>query len=358
MLLLATVVMGSTVAIGADTNRVSWLSTVLAIVPNEPPTAALRPAWSCGYNVPVTWSSMEPIANGPGVFNFASLDAMIAMQHANGISNIILHIVSPPADVTAFNYVSRIQRLVAAMAAHAPTAQTGLWIIPDNEPAVTPQGFARHAAILKACWNVAHGQLKIIGCSLQGDYPAWFAGLAKLGCAQWCDAISFHYYGNWESSPDVRYVGPAAATFGPLYEDILADAKLFPGKPMICDEFGMVPDSDRNRIAVLSMLAAGVQVIQPFQWGGDMNLHYPEDDVSRFHGDYPYAFYRGWNVASNCPAPYAQCIVDLAAQIGNNPKATMLRTPTGMHVVRFSNGATYSWNTNQLGLVQYSVIGQ
>ena len=358
MLFLATVVTASTVANGADTNRISWLSTVFAIVSNEPPTAALRPAWCVGFNSQVAWSVLEPINNGPGVFTFAPLDAMIAMQHANGISNIVLHISSPPANVTSANYVSRIQRLVAHLAAHAPTAQSGLWVIPDNEPAITDQGFARHAAILKACWSASHGQLKIIGCALQGDYPAWFAGLAKLGCGQWCDAISFHYYGSWASSPNVRYVGPAARSFGPLYEDILAVAKIFPGKPIFCDEFGLVPDSERNRIGVLSMLAAGVQVIQPVQWGADMNLHYPEDDVSRFHADYPYAFYRCWNIASNCPAPYAQCIVDLGAQIGSNPKATLLRTPTGMHVIRFSNGATYSWNTNRLGLVQYSVISQ
>ena len=353
MLLVACVVMGSGVANRVNAQRISWLASVRAIVSNEYDIAVLRPAW-CVVDWP-EWRGMEPSNN---TYDFAALDAMLALQRQNGISNIILHVKSPPDDVNSASYVTRLSRFVAHLAQHAPTAQTGLWIMPDNEPPVSPQGFTRHAAILKGCWNACHGQLKIIGCALQAGYPSWFSGLAKLGCGQWCDAISFHYYNNWVASPDVRYVGPATLPSGPLYEDILAIAKLFPGKPIFCDEFGLVPDSERNRIAVLSMLAAGVQFIQPFQWGADMNVHNPEDNVSRFHGDYPWALYRGWDPANNRPAPYAQCLVDLGTQIGSNPKATLLRTPSGLHVIKFSNGAAYSWNTNRLGLVQYGVTGQ
>jgi hypothetical protein len=337
-LLLAGIVMGSGVANQVGAATVSWLGNVRAIASNEPPTAALRPAW-CVADWP-EWQAMEPTVHN--AFNFAALDAMLALQRQNGMSNIILHIKSAPADVdyvgwavpSPSNYVTRISHLVAHLAAHAPTAKTGLWIMPDNEPAITDAGFARHAAILKACWNASGGRLKIVGCVLQGSVPPWFAELAALGCGQWCDVISFHYYDNFQRAPDVKI-----ANRGPLYDDILAIAKSFPGKPIFCDEFGLCPDIERNRIAVLSMLAAGVQFIQPFQWGADMNLHYPDESATRLHGDYPWGFYRCWNLASNCPAPYAQCILDLAAQIGSNPKATLLRTPSGLHVIKFSNGA-------------------
>lgn len=335
---------------------ISWLATQLETITNDPAIPVLGPASACGDTAATEWRAMETTN---GTFNFTGLNQMLAVQHANGAQFVILKIHRPPPDVDAVgwavpspsNYVTRISRLVAHLAAHTTTATSGLWIIPDNEPDHTPAGFDRHAAVLKACWQASQGRLKIVGCVLQDRRPQCFAELAERGCTNWCDAVSFHYYNSWEMAPDLPGLG---GKFDTVYNDVRAIAANFPGKPIFCDEFGVALNTERTRKAILMMLAAGVQMILPFDWTGDMT--HPGDDVSRFHGDEPYAFYPCWNVTSNRPAPWAQCVVDLAGQIGSNPKATLSRTPSGRYEIKFSNGAVYSWNTNGLGPIDYYVV--
>jgi len=344
-LLLAAVVAGSGVANHAAGATVSWLSTSLATVTKDPATAALHPAWCCGGTLQTRWSYME-VSNA---FDLTGITAMLAVQKSNGMQNVILKIGSPPPDVNASNYVDRIKRLVAHMAALFSTANDGLWILPDNEPPISRAGFDRHAAILQACFQASHGRIKIVGCSLQGVVPKWFAELAKRGCAQWCDAIDFHYYGLWASAPDVPWHNDGTGRTT-LYDDLGAIRAMLPGKPFLCDEFGLCPSADRNEKTVLEMLAAGVNVIQPYLFEQDMTV--PGDDMSQYHGIYPYMFYRGWDKLNNRPAPYAQCVLDLAHQIGSNPKASLTRSPDGRHVVSFTNGVTYTWNANRVAPIQ------
>ena len=351
LLLLALLSVSASCPATAPPGQVPWLGmgVPLPFADNltNGPMIAMNSAWWCAGLPGCNWSDMD---KGHGVYDFSNLDAFLAWWKPMGRKFILKINDPPPADVTETHYLSRLGALIRHMAHRFPTADTGLWVALDNEPAWTPAGFDRHAAILARCFSRARGRLKIVGFMQIDCRPSAFKAMVDRGCANNCDAADVHMYANWYISPDLPYNPPDISwgPHGPLYDELMAcKALLPPGMPLFCDEMGFSKEfPDRNLKAVLLMLCAHVEMIQPHLYHASDNLVGDATGATNSPTLDSHKFYGCWHVASDAPAPWGQCLADIARQSMKWPAGypTLTRSPNGDHVVIFPNGVTYRWN--------------